>query len=275
MYNADTLVNEQRSAAAFSRQAPVFDALYSGNLIIQYKRDRVRAHLQQYLLPGSHILELNSGTGEDALYLAMQGHSVHATDLSTGMLEVLQKKIKDSEGGNRISVEQCSFNHLQNLQQKGPYDVLFSNFAGLNCTGKLNEVLHSFPVLLKPGGVVTLVIMPSFCLWETLLFFRGFGIKAFRRFFSRKGRTANVEGTSFKCWYYTPSHVIRHLRKDFDLLSVEGLCSLVPPSYLEKFPEKYPRLFSFLKSKENKWKNKWPWKYMGDYFIISFRKKLS
>ena len=234
MHSPDTLVNDQRSAAAFSRQAPLFDALYSGNPIIQYKRDRVRAHLQQYLLPGSHILELNSGTGEDALYFAAQGHRVHATDLSPGMLEVLQKKIVDNDATNRISVELCSFNNLENLEQKGPYDALFSNFAGLNCTGKLNEVLNSFPVLLKHGGVVTLVIMPSFCLWETLLFFRGYGIKAFRRFFSLKGRTANVEGTSFKCWYYAPSYVIRHLRKEFDVLSVEGLCTLVPPSYLEK-----------------------------------------
>ena len=82
-----------------------------------------------------------------------------------------------------------------------------------------------------------------------------------------------MEGHYFKCWYYNHSYVIRYLMKDFDLLSVEGLCSLVPPSYIEGFAEKYPRLFRFLKAKEDKWKGKWPWKYVGDYFIISMRKK--
>jgi hypothetical protein len=28
-----------------------------------------------------------------------------------------------------------------------------------------------------------------------------------------------------------------------------------------------------LKKKEDSLKNKWPWKYMGDYFIISLKKK--
>jgi hypothetical protein len=47
----------------------------------------------------------------------------------------------------------------------------------------------------------------------------------------------------------------------------------VPPSYLENFPTKRSSLFNWLKEKENKWKCKWPWKSIGDYYIISLRKK--
>jgi hypothetical protein len=51
------------------------------------------------------------------------------------------------------------------------------------------------------------------------------------------------------------------------------LCTLVPPSYIEGFPEKHPGAYEVLKAKEDKWKNKWPWKYIGDYYIISLKKK--
>jgi hypothetical protein len=127
--------------------------------------------------------------------------------------------------------------------------------------------------LVKPGGVITLVIISKFCLWETLLIFKGKFKTAFRRFFAAKGRKAKVEGNFFRCWYYSPSFVKKHLQEDFDLLSIEGLCSIVPPSYIENFATKYPKSFRFLARKENQLKDKWPWKYIGDYFIISFRKK--
>ena len=63
------------------------------------------------------------------------------------------------------------------------------------------------------------------------------------------------------------------MKEKYEALSVEGLCTLVPPSYLENFPTKWSFLFNFLKEKENKWKSKWPWKSIGDYYIISLRKK--
>jgi hypothetical protein len=57
------------------------------------------------------------------------------------------------------------------------------------------------------------------------------------------------------------------------LLSIEGLCTIVPPSYIENFGDKYPKAFEFLKNKEDKLKSKWPWKFIGDYYIISMQKK--
>ena len=265
--------NEQLAAAAFTLQSKNFDELYSGNKIIQYKRQRVRDHLKKYISPGHFILELNSGTGQDAIWLAQQGCKVHATDISTGMQEVLQQKIKNEGLNNFISYELCSFTALKNLQQKGPYNIIFSNFAGLNCTDELDKALASFSSLLKPNGIITLVLLPKFCLWEFLLIFKGKFKTATRRFFSREGRKALVEDTFFKCWYYNPSYIIKYLKNDFNLLAIEGLCTIAPPSYIENFAEKYPKAYNFLEAKEDKWKSKWPWKYIGDYYIISLQKK--
>jgi ubiquinone/menaquinone biosynthesis C-methylase UbiE len=267
------MINEQDAARAFSRQSAVFDALYKENIIIQYKRARVRSHAGKYLPQNSNILELNAGTGEDAVYFAQQGHTVHATDISAGMQQKLREKAGVAGLDNLVTTEICSFTQLENLANKGPYDLVFSNFAGLNCTGELDKVLRSFAGLLKTGGVATLVIMPRFCLWETLLALRGNFKNAFRRFKDKNGVTANVEGVKFLCWYYKPSYIIKTLRPAFDVLGVEGLCTIVPPSYFENFPKKFPRLYKTLTALENRLKDKWPWKYMGDYFIISLKKR--
>jgi ubiquinone/menaquinone biosynthesis C-methylase UbiE len=195
-------INEQQVALAFTGQSAIFDQLYATNGIVAYKRERVRQFLLKYLRPGSRILELNAGTGDDAIFLAKQGHHVHATDISTGMQARLKEKVL-SQGMNAfVSQELCSFTSLERLTDKGPFDCIFSNFAGLNCTGDLQKVLASFDFLLKPGGIVVLVVLPRFCLWETLLMFRGKFKTASRRFFSSGGRTAKIDGAFFNCWYY-------------------------------------------------------------------------
>ena len=179
-------VNEKQAESAFTTQSVIFDELYSANTIVNYKRERVRNHVLKFLKPESHILELNSGTGEDALFFAQQGHYVHATDISTGMQSELKRKALQSGFGKSISTELCSYTTLGQLNNKGSFDHIFSNFAGLNCTNELDKVLSSFNSLLKPGGTVTLVILPKFCLWETLLVFKGKFRTAFRRFFSSR-----------------------------------------------------------------------------------------
>jgi len=264
---------EQYAEEAFSKQSGIFDELYAGNTIVSYKRERVRTHVLQYLKKAGTMLELNSGTGDDALFFAQHGHHVHATDISQGMQHQLKKKVSDNNLEHLISNELCSYTRLHRLKDKGPYDHIFSNFAGLNCTGELDKVLASFSQLLKENGVVTLVILPQVCLWEILLIFKGKFKTAFRRFFSKNGRKAHLEGTYFNCWYYNPSYVISRMKDSFDLLSLEGLCTLVPPSYLEGFAEKHPAVYQTLQKAENKLRYSWPFSVTGDYYIISFIKK--
>jgi ubiquinone/menaquinone biosynthesis C-methylase UbiE len=265
--------NEIKAANAFSKQSVLFDLQYAQDTIVQYKRTRVRAHVNSFLQPASHILELNAGTGEDAVYFAGEGHIVHATDISSGMLDKLKEKVNKKALTHKVSSELCSYTLLGNISAKGPYDHIFSNFAGLNCTNELDKVLLSLPPLLKTGGVVTLVMLPKFCLWEFLLIGKGKFQTALRRFTGKKGARSHIEGEYFTCWYYNPSYIITHLAKDFDWLQTEGLCTFVPPSYINGFAEKYPRLYAYLCRLENRYSYAWPWRSIGDYYIISLRKK--
>ena len=270
----EVYIQDQRAAAAFDAQSASFDRIYGNDTIIRYKRERVRAHLEKWLQPGARILELNAGTGEDALYLAAKGYRVHATDIAPGMLAILNDKVKYAGVNGNLRTELCSFNHLGQLEEKGPFDHIFSNFAGLNCSSELDKVLQSFDPLLRPGGRVTLVILPGFCLWETLLLFKGKFRTAFRRFAGRRGAAAKINDKKFRCWYYNPSFVKRSLGAGYKMLSLEGLCCLVPPSYLEGFAEKRPGLFLKLKRWEEGLRFSWPWRVVGDYYIISLEKIL-
>ncbi len=273
MTNSPAKISEQDAARAFSKQAPVFDQLYSTDTIFQYKRKRVREHIEKWISPQSVMLEINAGTGDDAIYFAQRGHHIHATDISGDMQKMLIQKIELARLENKITHEICSFTELENLRQPGTYDYIFSNFAGLNCTSQLEKVLDSFSFLLNPGGLVTLVLMPKFCLWEFLLLFKGKFKIAFRRFAGRKGAKAFIEGEYFRCWYYNPSFIKKYLKGSFDIVSIEGLCTLVPPSYMENFAGKHSKFYQYLKKREEKWKANWPWKSIGDYYIITLKKK--
>ena len=273
MSDANFIIQEEAVARAFDKQADSFDLMYGQNTIIDYKRQRVREHVLKYLPAKSSILEINAGTGEDAIFFASQGHRVHASDISSKMQEILSKKVGEKGLSRVVSAEQCSFTALENLQKTGPYDLIFSNFAGLNCTNNLSKVLDAFSPLLKPGGFVTLVMLPKFCLWEFLLLFKGRFRTAFRRFHGKKGAAAKIDDQHFRCWYYNPSFIRTYLGHSFEVIGQEGLCTIVPPSYIEGFAEKYPKLYGRAVKLEERFKSKWPWRSIGDYYILSLRKR--
>jgi len=159
-------------AEAFSRTAEKYDAFADDHPNQARMRNKVYAHVQQFVPSGSRILELNCGTGTDAVELAHCGYRVHATDIAPGMLERLRNKVHQNKLGGQISFQQCSFTELDMVQGK-PFDVVFSNLGGLNCIPDLSAVIKQLPKVLRPNGLVTWVLMPPVCLWEMAEIFRG------------------------------------------------------------------------------------------------------
>jgi ubiquinone/menaquinone biosynthesis C-methylase UbiE len=264
------MVDTEQVSAAFSKQSAVFDELEKNNPIIRWMRERVWKHVLSFWQPGGNILELNAGTGIDAVFFARQGFHMHATDNAEGMINELKSKVLNLNLQDKISVEKCSFEELQKLDKNG-FDHIFSNFGGLNCTDKLDSVINSFLDLLKPGGTATLVIMPPICPWELALALKGNTKVAFRRL-KKGGTNSNVEGISFKSFYYRPSEVIKMFGKQYKTVSIESLGSIVPPPYLEKVPARYPTLFRGLTKLEESLGNAWPFNSWADHFIITMQR---
>src|SRR5690606_25081810 len=135
---------------AFSKQSPVFDRLDEGNPLSAHLRKIFRKEVEKYLAPGSAMLELNCGTGIDALYFASKGHHVFATDNAPGMLEELSKKAGTTPSRGSLKHARLSYHDIDSLAPE-KFDYIISNFGGLNCTDKLVSVLEKFSPLLNKG----------------------------------------------------------------------------------------------------------------------------
>src|ERR1700761_2213714 len=105
MSSTTSNINEYFAEEAFSKQSVIFDEIYRTNSIVEYKRQRVRQHVLNYIKPGAHILELNAGTGDDALFFAKQGFVVHATDISVGMQAQLKQKMEQNAVQSLVTQE--------------------------------------------------------------------------------------------------------------------------------------------------------------------------
>lgn len=149
---------------AFSKQAAHYDHDDYGNIVLRDLRHQIYKHVDSFLSPASRILELNAGTGIDAVRFVKAGHFVHATDLSDGMIEQLERK-KRLPGMERLTVQQVSYHDIDQVNGRS-FDLVFSNFGGLNCTEDLENIGEKLPALLQPGGYVTWVVMPVLSAWE-------------------------------------------------------------------------------------------------------------
>ena len=256
-----------RVAEAFSRKSEEYDLFGSDHPNLIRLRHKVYQHTLQFLRPGDHILEINSGTGLDAVYFASLGYPIHAIDIASGMLAHLQEKIDHYKLADQVTVENCSFTLLDRVSG-GPYSYIFSNFGGLNCIEDLHEVTQKLPAVLSPGGKITWVIMPKVCLWELALIFKGEFKRAFRRM-RPQGTLANVEGVHFMTWYFNPPQVVQALGPNFQVLRLEGLSVFTPPADRKNFARRYPRLFHILAGLDDALSPMAPFNRWGDFYILT------
>jgi cyclopropane fatty-acyl-phospholipid synthase-like methyltransferase len=168
--------------ASFDIAAATYDTTFTNTVIGTLQRDMVYEHLSEILKKNQpkNILEINCGTGEDAMWLAKQNHNVTATDISGKMIDVAKAKANL----DNLNFKQIDINSLSNPFSGEKYDIIFSNFGGLNCLSK-SELEHFFKNatdLLSENGQLILVIMPKNTLWEQFYFLAKANFKAiFRR----------------------------------------------------------------------------------------------
>jgi len=233
-------------------------------------------------------LELNCGTGEDAIWLAKRGWQVLATDVSAEMVAEarakavveLSESLQLSESSTEeepIQFQVCSFAEISRFTDR-QFDLVFSNFGGLNCVSPedLKNLAFNLQKLIAPGGLFIAVVMSRFCWQETLYFLlKGKPREAFRRL-SRKPVNARLdEKTNVPTWYFSPKEFQNLFQiKDQRLKTkcrVYPVGFWLPPSYLNSFFEKHPRLLRLLNFLE---KNFSPSRLApaADHFLICLKK---
>lgn len=258
--------------SSFDSAAENYDTSFTFSVIGKMQRHFVYQHLNTFLktAPPKTILEINCGTGEDALWLANQNYLVTATDQSQKMIAVAQKK----EHGENLIFRIVAIEELSDQFPTNSVDCIFSNFGGLNCLPKteLATFFKNSSELLTKNGTLFLVIMPKNTLWETFYFLaKGNFRDAFRR--TKSPIIADVDGEKIATYYYNPKEIVTLASPYFKLKQIHPIGFFVPPSYLESFFKNKPKWISRLHQLEVKISNCSFLAKYADHYTITFEKR--
>lgn len=266
----EQIVPDQRTSVnlAFSKQASHYDADDQSNFILTDLRQQVYEHVQKFLKPESRILELNAGTGIDALHFINLGHRVHATDLSDGMIKQIEQKIQRINSPEKLTCQKLSYDQLNLVN--GKFDYVFSNFGGLNCIRDLSRVTRNLPSLLDKGAYVTWVVMPPVCLWEIAGIYKGRIARSFRRF-KRDGVMSHLEGHYFKTYYHSLNAIRNAFGTSFQFIESEALAGISPPPHRADFPVKHKQFYQILRRLDRAVRHTFPFNRWADHIIVTFK----
>jgi ubiquinone/menaquinone biosynthesis C-methylase UbiE len=265
---ATAITNE--TSLAFDSVAEQYDDQFTRSVVGRAQRDAVWRKAAATFSAGQHILELNCGTGEDALFLARQGISVTALDASKNMVLQAQRRREREVPNSPIRFELLPTEDLAELKDAPLFDGVFSNFSGLNCVPDLAAVVEQLSARTKPGAPLLLCLSTRFCLWEVFWYLlRGNYRKAVRRC----GGHATARFNDYTIHVQYPT--LRHLRKifaPFAMRSCTGIGIIVPPSYLEPWARKHPQLIGALSRIDRALCNLPVFRVIGDHMLLHFEK---
>ena len=233
--------------APFDAVAAKYDETFTHSLIGWAQRHATWRELDRAFRPGQRVLELNCGTGIDAVHLADRGVEVVACDVSPRMIEVARQRLRRTAPRATIDFRVLATEEIAELQGTGPFDGAFSNFAGLNCVLNLPFVASNLAPLLKPGAPAVLCFAGRYVGWEALWYLlRGNPRKAFRRLQKSPLAARIAEGVSVEIHYPSVREVGRIFTPEFRLRRWKGVGVAVPPSYLEPHAMRFPRVMGVL-----------------------------
>jgi len=241
--------------APFDVLAAGYDSSFSQSLTGRAQRNVSRLWLQRFLLYRGplRILEINCGTGDDALWLASLGHYVVATDQSARMIGEATQKASQAGSPMKPVFITCPFDQLDNTLKGQRFDLVFSNFAGLNCVTpqELLSFTQTLQRLLTDNGHLAAVIFGKYCWWETCYYLLKADVRnAFRRWKHKPVIAQLTSEVSQQVFYYSVPQFVRSLRP-LMLLEKRPVGLFIPPSYMEHNMQKNKRIFSLLVRLEN------------------------
>jgi ubiquinone/menaquinone biosynthesis C-methylase UbiE len=255
----------------FDSAADGYDATFEDHPVTRDLREVVRQTLADNFRSGARVLELNCGTGTDAVSLAERGVRVTAIDSSREMIARARAKIDRHRLGEMVTCRELDVDMLWTIDDE-QFDGAFSNFGGLNCTPRLAEVAESVSRILKPGAALIVCLLNRTCLWEMAAFIaRGNPVRALRRF--RRGGTDAPVGTAVqRVWYYSPGETARLLSPWFEVEETYGLSILSPAPNSRRFTSSHPGMTDSLLRLDGRLRRVYPFRSLGDHFVVVARR---
>lgn len=266
----DTLTHTKQS---FNKIAGEYDLRDNANPILQWMRGVVHKVYLQHLSKNAKVLELNAGTGVDAIFLAQKGMSVFATDISDNMIMKAMSNVKAQMPNADIKFEVLGFNEIDRLNDSG-FDAVVSNFGGLNCIDDFTKLSTDLAAKLKQGGKFIAVVMNRICPWEIFYYCVRFDLKnAFRRF-KKEGVMAELNGEKVLTYYFSPRQFAEQFNENFTLEKVYTLGYYTPPPYLAGVYNKLKPIVKIFMNVDEIIKGLPFFRSFGDHYIVVMRKTI-
>jgi len=252
---------------AFDALAATYDAQFTDSRIGTLMRQAVWQRLDACFHPGQRILELNCGTGADAVYLGQYGVRVLATDLSPAMVQITRQKVARAGLTAMVQVQQLALENIAALKA-APFDGALSNFGGLNCVADLAGVGRALAAQLHHGALVLLCLMGPLVPWEWGWFLcHGAPVTAFRRL-----RPSGVVWRGLTIHYPSIGTLRRAFSPAFRLRRASALGALLPPPFAEGWIGKYPRLLALLNRWERRLEACPPLPWLADHYVLELQR---
>ncbi len=259
--------------ATFDALAAGYDADFTHTPLGRALRGMTWEHLDAAFSPGTHVLELTCGTGEDALHLAERGVHVTASDASAQMLNIASEKITQAKLTDHVQFEVLDLNHLPSILPSAPFEGVYSNFGGLNCVTDLPALAQLLASALPPGAKAVFVVMGPYCPWEWAWFLARLRPgTAFRRL--RKTAVVNLHGTaSFPVYYPSPRQLTQAFAPYFSHRNTYGIGTVLPPSYAGNWLNRRPDLLHRLHRIDASLSRFPPFAWLSDHYLIALEKQ--
>jgi ubiquinone/menaquinone biosynthesis C-methylase UbiE len=222
------------SADAFDTVASEYDAHFTQSETGILQRKRVHHYLNTCFKNGfisESILEVNAGTGEDALLLAEHCKHLTVTDFSSKMMSICKNKLHHLA---HVELKQLNAIAIGNLNQN--YDLIFSNFAGLNCLDKneMQSFIGSSKSKLNANGHLILIMLSSQSWWEKFWGFISHNKILRKRRQEQIGIDTTINGVIFKTYYYSPKTLKKFSNSGFKVMALKPIGLFIPPTFLEE-----------------------------------------
>ena len=194
---------------------------------------------------GDNLLELNCGTGLDAMHLSRRGVRVTACDISHAMIDQARQSARSLVEVPTPDFRVLPTEQLHTLEHVDLFDGAFSNFSGLNCVADLHSVSRELGCMLKPGATMVLCMLGKFVPWEIAWFLaHGNPAKALRRF--RGTALFKDHADALRVHYYSRREIISAFGTKFRLQGYRGMGFFLPPTYMDSWADRFPILTTAL-----------------------------
>jgi ubiquinone/menaquinone biosynthesis C-methylase UbiE len=250
---------------AFDAIAGTYDQTFTSFSIASHMRRAVWRRADSAFPSGSVVLEMNCGTGEDAVHLAARGVRVRATDISPEMVRVAAEKVTAGGVSDLVDISQLAWEELDSLGE-ACFDGALSDFGGLNCVRDLRSAARALARRLRPGSPVLLCVMGPVAVWEWIWFGAHLEFsKAVRRL------RGDPRWRGIPLYYPSPGSLSRAFSCGFRVKRVSALGLLLPPC-LESIAPRWPRVIDALNRCERLCEAVPPLAWISDHYLLELER---